>query len=306
MNNPINYVDPTGHWSWKKFWHAAVGAIVGVVAALVLGPGGALAWYGATMSWAIGGAIGGAITGGLEGGWKGALMGAGIGGALGGFGAWGVGQYGAGFGYGMLAAGAVIAGLTDSWDAYTGGFVGGIAGAAVGNSINQSFNSQNTQRNSLGKPTSGTKDGHPNKALVVDKGKSASGDPIIDDPAVRAEMEKAWQESFSQDGQRVYEQGGWITKENSKYSVQRWPRGSSGSINVPTRPDNIVGWFHTHPYAPYETPFHMPSPADYSLARTKMYGLSNYIVDKEGIMRYYPSTGSQDPRTGTFEDMVRR
>jgi hypothetical protein len=107
---------------------------------LVLGPGGALAWYGATMSWAIGGAVGGAISGGLDGGWKGALMGAGIGGALGGFGAWGVGQYGWGFGAGMLVAGAGVAGATNSWDSFAGGITGALAGTAIGNGINSFYN----------------------------------------------------------------------------------------------------------------------------------------------------------------------
>ncbi|MBF0478533.1 MAG: RHS repeat-associated core domain-containing protein [Candidatus Omnitrophica bacterium] len=77
-NNPVNRIDPSGHkWSWTKFWHAAVGAIVGVTAAILLGPvalGGtgffATAWGAA----AFGGALGGAITGGLDGGWKGALI----------------------------------------------------------------------------------------------------------------------------------------------------------------------------------------------------------------------------------------
>ena len=75
-----------GHkWSWKKFWHAAVGIVVGIVATVALGPAG-LAWYGSTMAGVIGGALGGAISGGLDGGWQGALIGGAIGGALGGLG----------------------------------------------------------------------------------------------------------------------------------------------------------------------------------------------------------------------------
>ncbi|MBI5149483.1 MAG: fibronectin type III domain-containing protein [Candidatus Omnitrophica bacterium] len=147
-NNPVNVIDPTGHkWSWTKFWHAAVGAIVGVVAAIVLGPAG-LALVGSTMAGIIGGAVGGAITGGLEGGWKGALMGAAFGGALGGVGGWAIGGNHYWALGGMFAAGTAYAGATDSWDSYTGGFVGGIAGAAVGNGL---VNSQQFQNFKAGK-----------------------------------------------------------------------------------------------------------------------------------------------------------
>ncbi|MBI3291696.1 MAG: RHS repeat-associated core domain-containing protein, partial [Elusimicrobia bacterium] len=133
-NNPLIYTDPTGHFSWKKFWKAAVGAFVGVVAAVLLGPAG-FALMGYTMAGIIGGAVGGAITGGLNGGWKGALIGGALGGALGGIGAWGVSTYGAGFGLGMLAVGAGVAGATNSWDSFAGGLVGGLAGAFAGQGI---------------------------------------------------------------------------------------------------------------------------------------------------------------------------
>ncbi|MFH1202244.1 MAG: RHS repeat-associated core domain-containing protein [Candidatus Omnitrophota bacterium] len=151
-NNPLNYTDPTGH-SWKKFWNSFAGAFVAVALAFVLGPAG-LYWVGSTMAWAIGGAAGGALTGGLEGGWKGALIGGALGGALGGFGAWGVREFGAGFGYGMLAAGAGVAGATDSWDSFAGGVVGGIAGAAVGNIWNDFTGAQSgVNRNDLAAQT---------------------------------------------------------------------------------------------------------------------------------------------------------
>jgi hypothetical protein len=87
-----------------------------------------------------GGMMGGALTGGLEGGGKGALVGAGIGSALGAFGGWGVDKFGWQFGAGMLAAGAGVAGATNSWDSFAGGFVGGLCGAAVGSGIDSYFN----------------------------------------------------------------------------------------------------------------------------------------------------------------------
>jgi len=133
-NNPVNRIDPTGHWSWGKFWKSFAGAVVGVAAAVLLGPAG-FAVSGATMAGAVGGAVGGAITGGLTGGWQGAGMGMLMGGALGGLGGWGVSEFGKGFGYGMLAVGAGVAGATDNWDSFAGGLAGGMAGYAIGNRI---------------------------------------------------------------------------------------------------------------------------------------------------------------------------
>ena len=134
------------------------------------------------------------------------------------------------------------------------------------------------------------------------------GDPIIDNATVRSGMQKAYNESFSPDGKQVYEQGGWITKsKDGSYSIQRWPTGSSGSIRIPSStPPNAVADFHTHPYAPDEIFFHGPSdgiPSDYFAASTRTYGLSHYIVDREGIMKYYPS--SRDQSTGSFDDVGR-
>ncbi|MDD4980038.1 MAG: SpvB/TcaC N-terminal domain-containing protein [Candidatus Omnitrophica bacterium] len=134
-NNPINAIDPTGHWSWKSFWKSIVGAFVGAVVAVVTA--------GAGLPWAVagfwGGMTGGAVTGGLEGGWRGALIGAGIGGALGAFGGWGAYNIGTPFVVGMLATGAFVAGATNSWDSFAGGLVGGIAGTVVGTGINSYF-----------------------------------------------------------------------------------------------------------------------------------------------------------------------
>ncbi|MBF0595619.1 MAG: VCBS repeat-containing protein, partial [Candidatus Omnitrophica bacterium] len=91
-NNPVTLIDPTGHSWFKKVFGggsgtaaAIIGAVVGIVATIALGPAG-LAWYGSTMSGIIGGALGGAVSGGLVGGWQGAATGAVIGGVVGGVG----------------------------------------------------------------------------------------------------------------------------------------------------------------------------------------------------------------------------
>ncbi len=137
-NNPLRYTDPTGH-SWKKFWNSFAGAFVGAVVTVLTAGAGAPLWIAAM----AGGMMGGALSGGLGGGWKGALMGGAMGGALGAFGGWGVSTFGAGFGVGMLAAGAGVAGATNSWDSFAGGVVGGVAGAFTGNQIVQSEQFQN-------------------------------------------------------------------------------------------------------------------------------------------------------------------
>jgi len=135
LNNPINRIDPSGHWSWGSFWKAAAGALVGVVAGVLAGPAGFALVHSLWAAGAIGGAVGGAVSGGLNGGWKGALIGGAMGGALGGIGGWGVGEFGSKFGAGMLTAGAGVAGATDSWDSFAGGLVGGLAGNMAGNSF---------------------------------------------------------------------------------------------------------------------------------------------------------------------------
>ncbi|MBF0107488.1 MAG: peptidoglycan DD-metalloendopeptidase family protein, partial [Deltaproteobacteria bacterium] len=83
-NNPLKYVDPSGHsfWSWfKKIVGAFIGAVVGVVVGI------ATAGLGAIAAAALAGLAGGLVSGAVAGGLKGALMGGILGlfgGALGG------------------------------------------------------------------------------------------------------------------------------------------------------------------------------------------------------------------------------
>ncbi|MFA4889370.1 MAG: RHS repeat-associated core domain-containing protein [Candidatus Omnitrophota bacterium] len=140
-NNPINYIDPSGHsWSWGKFWSSFVGALVAVALTVILGPAG----FGMSMTMAgmWGGMVGGALSGGLQGGWQGALMGAAIGGVLGAAGGWAAGGEHYWAMGGMFAAGVGVAAATDSWDSFTGGFVGGLCGAAVGGGITNAYKEQ--------------------------------------------------------------------------------------------------------------------------------------------------------------------
>jgi RHS repeat-associated protein len=155
-NNPINYIDPTGHkWSWKKFWNSFAGAFVGAIVTVLTAGASAPFWIAGM----LGGMTGGAITGGLEGGWQGALIGAGMGGALGALGGWGVANFGWQFGAGMLVAGAGVAGATNSWDSFAGGFTGGITGAAVGNGMDSYFHDPLSSTDPEGGVRNGTVEG---------------------------------------------------------------------------------------------------------------------------------------------------
>ena len=89
------------------------------------------------------------------------------------------------------------------------------------------------------------------------------------------------------------EQGGWITKSpEGALQVQRWPAGGSGSILIPPKPDSAVASFHTHPYAPHEVFIHGPSGAD--IRTTRLYGVPDYIIDKQSIMKVDPSGSWSD------------
>ncbi len=281
-NNPINYVDPTGHGWWKKFWNSFAGAFVGAVVTVLTTGAGAPLW----LAGMYGGITGGALTGGLEGGSKGALIGGAMGGALGVFGGWGVQNFGAGFGVGMFAASAGFAGATNSWDSFTGGIAGGIVGATVGIGIVKSEQFQNCKAKNDNKyygfqenrSTSSVADGNVNKTLIVDKSKGVSGDPIIDDPEVRLQILKAYNESL----EKGTEQGGLMLRDKT---VVRYPQENCLSDRVyPIFRPSAVADFHTHFVR------HGPSPQDYFAARNNLsvYGLKHYVVDRQGIVEYAP------------------
>jgi RHS repeat-associated protein len=129
-NNPIIFVDPSGHsWrsAWQNFAGGFVGALVTAITAPILGPFSAL----------LGGAAGGATTGGLQGGGRGAGEGAWRG-AASSFVLGRIGQLNPGL---TLTAGA-------AWSYYSGGpeglgdFAAGLAGGLAGSSVGQSNSGQ--------------------------------------------------------------------------------------------------------------------------------------------------------------------
>ncbi len=131
-NNPINYVDPSGH-SWKSFWKSfakALGSGVagGIVTALlfpIMGP----------FAFMVGGAIAGASNAALNGaGWQGILTGAAMGAVLGG-GLGGLACAGHGLAAGLIGGGLVLGGGIHTYQ--QGGWegVGDYAGAVIGGTI---------------------------------------------------------------------------------------------------------------------------------------------------------------------------
>ncbi len=146
-NNPINLIDPSGHkWSWKKFFAAALGAIVAVAITVATGGAGGFfataigsTFWGGVVAGAVGGAVGGAINGGILGGVNGALqgamMGAVVGGIGGGVGAWSstLSKVGQNMVRGsVFTAGAANAAVNNSWDSFAGGLLGGAVGKTIG------------------------------------------------------------------------------------------------------------------------------------------------------------------------------
>lgn len=158
-NNPIKYIDPTGH-RWGTFLRSFIGAFVGgvVTGLAVVISGGALAPIAPLMF----GAISGAVTGGLSGGWQGAMMGAGMGLAISGavmiggpLVAVGLLTGGAAYSY---ARGGGWSGVADFASGLAGGIIGGTSGLATGVGIGNTIKS-NESLYAIGQTTSSKQTG---------------------------------------------------------------------------------------------------------------------------------------------------
>ncbi len=76
---------------------------------------------------------------------------------------------------------------------------------------------------------------------------------ILNDPAIRAELKRAWQDS--QPGVTGgHEEGGFVLRDSvGNLSVVRWPKGNQNIIILPPHANcrigehDIVATFHTHP-----------------------------------------------------------
>lgn len=142
-NNPLKYIDPTGHsfWSWfKKLFAAFIGAFLAVVTGFALAPLSIGIWAG-VIAGAVGGLVSGAITGGLKGALLGGLFGA-IGGLAFGGANLGLDKLGLHNQWGrfavMAGVGAAVSGATGGWQGLVV-FGAGLAGAAAGMGVGKAI-----------------------------------------------------------------------------------------------------------------------------------------------------------------------
>jgi hypothetical protein len=79
-------------------------------------------------------------------------------------------------------------------------------------------------------------------------------DPLKN-PAILAEMNRAWRESQADDPMHRHEEGGYIVlNADSSHGIERWTRGGQSQIMPPALDANncyngkvVVAAFHTHP-----------------------------------------------------------
>lgn len=76
---------------------------------------------------------------------------------------------------------------------------------------------------------------------------------LLDDPAVRAALQRAWEDSEAGLPGR-HEEGGFVLRDaEGRLSVVRWPKGTQNSIEMPPHANcrigerDLVATFHTHP-----------------------------------------------------------
>ena len=92
-------------------------------------------------------------------------------------------------------------------------------------------------------------------------------DPLAD-PAVKAELRRAWLDSQCDDPINRHEEGGWIYLDTSsgQITVVRTPAGTRSRLDFagpPVVPGSVVvGTFHTHPNPTAEGWDPKPSPQD--------------------------------------------
>ena len=155
-NNPLTYIDPTGHFKFKILWKTFVSAAIGA-AVTVLTAGSATPFVLADLpqliaAGAAGGAASGATSAALNGGNLNNILNTALKGAV--IGGIGGGVYGLGgpqAAIGMLAGGAVYAtakGGLNGLAYYAGGFLGGLTGATLTRYVQFEINNPSGTANS--------------------------------------------------------------------------------------------------------------------------------------------------------------
>lgn len=136
-----------------------------------------------------------------------------------------------------------------------------------------------------------------------------TGDPVNDDPAVRAGFDHIWAESNPDDSDpnNRRERGMWVVRDvdgslGVEYFPDSWARGPCEmAVDLSQRPANAIAFVHTHPFGLNEPM--TPCPAGYLLGHPMIMrypsepsdedgitsvvsGLPGYIVDREKIVRF--------------------
>ena len=83
---------------------------------------------------------------------------------------------------------------------------------------------------------------------------------LLSDPAICAEISRAWRESPPDDPTGRHEEGGFIVRNPDRsHGVERWPRGGQSRIMPPSLDVNncynakmVIATFHTHPNPPVD------------------------------------------------------
>ena len=293
VNNPLVYVDPSGHWfGIDDLIAAIVGAVVGGVSAAIAGEnilegaaiGAAAGWVGwntgllasQQITAVIEGSLGYCSAGTIA---AGEFGGAVLGGAAGGMVAGGMG---AGFNGGNIGQG-MLTGMY--YGAATGTVMGGITslyGYAKGLPMDYGVGAASTPAEGLSQSSPRGQPGGYNSANVT-------SDLIVSDPNVLSAINKAWKDS-NPGTVLAHEEGGWILvdPETGALCTQRWPSGQQAMIMPGRGSSYAVGHFHTHPNI---GPFWSPDPRAPDVNSTVRHGIPGYVRNVNGIVRINPDNG---------------
>ena len=287
LNNPINVIDPTGHFSLGSFFSSLAGGIIGAFTFAFTGD--------PVLSGVAAGGFSGLMSGNLQNMFTGALMG----GVSGGLGMVVQANFGTAGTLAMLGIGAGSAVATGGWEslAYMGaGVVGGAigdyaAGYAARYSANESAEFSKAMRASSG--------GYDADALVTKIDEypvNPNGPYTSKDEAAMAAAQAVRAKSASD---LRYEWGCWIkvaepdlkafygeydcydyTLIRSDYLVDR--------VSPGLKPYGAVADFHSHVRLyPYKFNIFSPDDKDWN----RYFGVSGYLLTPDrGLLRYNPPT----------------
>lgn len=112
---------------------------------------------------------------------------------------------------------------------------------------------------------------------------------IANDPAIRAEIDKSWENSNPHGpGEFKQEQGFWIVRDSGVLKVQQFPsNGTRDSLRPGPMPSGAIAFFHTHPNTDAEGYSQGPSAADVRYANAK--GVPGIIQSHGGMYYFGPS-----------------